>query len=82
MGSYALPRPVIRRKIRGLLPALVVGVLGAVATLVAPPAAHAAENTIAAEHARRRGGAERPLLRHRHRLGQTGRLGVHDDRGP
>ncbi|CAM5706438.1 Beta-xylanase OS=Streptomyces antimycoticus OX=68175 GN=SSPO_020750 PE=3 SV=1 [Streptomyces antimycoticus] len=48
MGSYALPRPVIRRKIRGLLLALVVGVLGAVATLVAPPTARAAENTLGA----------------------------------
>ncbi|MDX2524466.1 endo-1,4-beta-xylanase [Streptomyces europaeiscabiei] len=48
MGSYALPRPVVRRKIRGLLLALLVGVLGAVATLVAPPTAHAAENTLGA----------------------------------
>lgn len=48
MGSYALPRPVIRRKIRGLLLALVVGVLGAVTALVAPPTAHAAESTLGA----------------------------------
>lgn len=48
MGSYALPRPVVRRKIRTLLPALVVGVLGAAAALVAPPPAHAAENTLGA----------------------------------
>ena len=48
MGSYALPRPVVRRKIRGLLLALVVGVLGTVATLVLPPTAHAAENTLGA----------------------------------
>ncbi|KQX77316.1 MULTISPECIES: endo-1,4-beta-xylanase [Streptomyces] len=48
MGSYVLPRPVIRRKIRSLLLALVVGVLGAVATLVAPPTSHAAENTLGA----------------------------------
>ncbi|MFH8237709.1 endo-1,4-beta-xylanase [Streptomyces sp. NPDC018321] len=48
MGSYALPRPDIRRKLRGLLPAMVVGVLGAVAALVAPPTAHAAESTLGA----------------------------------
>ncbi|MEV0785984.1 endo-1,4-beta-xylanase [Streptomyces sp. NPDC050423] len=49
MGSYALPRPVIvRRKIRRLLLALVVGVLGAAAALVAPPGAHAAESTLGA----------------------------------
>ncbi|KOV66844.1 1,4-beta-xylanase [Streptomyces sp. NRRL WC-3618] len=49
MGSYALPRPDIRfRKIRGLLVALVVGVLGTVAALVTPPTAHAAENTLGA----------------------------------
>src|SRR3954466_2700737 len=46
MGSYALPRPAVRRKIRGLLPALVVVVLAAVAALVPPPTAHAAENTL------------------------------------
>ncbi|MET8176972.1 endo-1,4-beta-xylanase [Streptomyces clavifer] len=48
MGSYVLPRPVIRRKIRSLLLALIVGVLGTVATLVAPPTSHAAENTLGA----------------------------------
>ncbi|MFH8484040.1 endo-1,4-beta-xylanase [Streptomyces longisporoflavus] len=42
MGSYALPRSVIRQRLRGLLLALVVGVLGAAAALVAPPTAHAA----------------------------------------
>ncbi|MFF3737873.1 endo-1,4-beta-xylanase [Streptomyces sp. NPDC002566] len=47
MGSYALARPVVR-KVRGLLWALVVGVLGVVAALVAPPTAHAAENTLGA----------------------------------
>lgn len=46
MGSYALPGPVGRRKIRGLLSALVVGGLGAVAAPVAPPPARAAENTL------------------------------------
>ncbi|MFF7852711.1 endo-1,4-beta-xylanase [Streptomyces sp. NPDC007904] len=48
MGSYALPRPVVRRKIRSLLLTLVVGVLGAVVALVAPPTAHAAESTLGA----------------------------------
>ncbi|GAA2292291.1 endo-1,4-beta-xylanase [Streptomyces atrovirens] len=48
MGSYALPRSVARRKIRGLLLALVVGVLGAATALVTPPAAHAAESTLGA----------------------------------
>ncbi|CAL9334315.1 endo-1,4-beta-xylanase [Streptomyces sp. enrichment culture] len=48
MGSYALPRPSVRRKIGGLLPALLVGVLGATATLAAPPPAHAAESTLGA----------------------------------
>ncbi|MDX2681881.1 endo-1,4-beta-xylanase [Streptomyces sp. NY05-11A] len=48
MGSYALPRTVVRRKIRGLLLALVAGVLGVVAALAAPPTAHAAENTLGA----------------------------------
>ncbi|MDX3310003.1 endo-1,4-beta-xylanase [Streptomyces sp. NPDC054884] len=52
MGSYALPGPPVRRKIRGLMSALVVGILGVVAalvgTLVAPPTAHAAENTLGA----------------------------------
>jgi endo-1,4-beta-xylanase len=48
MGSYALPRSVTRRKIRSLLLALVVGVLGAVTALAAPPTAHATENTLGA----------------------------------
>ncbi|MCG7206631.1 endo-1,4-beta-xylanase [Streptomyces arenae] len=48
MGSYALPRSLTRRKIRSLLLALVVGVLGAVTALAAPPTAHAAENTLGA----------------------------------
>ncbi|MEU5184261.1 endo-1,4-beta-xylanase [Streptomyces longwoodensis] len=48
MGSYALPGPVVRRKIRGLLLAVVVGVLGVVSALVTPPAAHAAESTLGA----------------------------------
>ncbi|GGW20662.1 beta-xylanase [Streptomyces capoamus] len=48
MGSYALPRSVIRRKIRGLLLAPAVGVLGLVTALAAPPAAHAAQNTLGA----------------------------------
>ncbi|WP_316770411.1 endo-1,4-beta-xylanase [Streptomyces sasae] len=48
MGLYALPRSGTRRKIRSLLLALVVGVLGAVTALAAPPTAHAAENTLGA----------------------------------
>ncbi|MFE0370491.1 MULTISPECIES: endo-1,4-beta-xylanase [Streptomyces] len=48
MGSYALPRPDIRRKARGLLLALAVGVLGTATALVAPPPAHAAESTLGA----------------------------------
>ncbi|MGW3462655.1 endo-1,4-beta-xylanase, partial [Streptomyces olivaceoviridis] len=48
MGSYALPRSGIRRTIRGLLLTLVVGVLGAVTALAAPPTAHAAESTLGA----------------------------------
>ncbi|MFJ5780324.1 endo-1,4-beta-xylanase [Streptomyces sp. NPDC093094] len=48
MGSYALPGPVVRRKIRVLLPVLVAGVLGVVAALVAPPPAQAAESTLGA----------------------------------
>ncbi|MGV9290931.1 endo-1,4-beta-xylanase [Streptomyces sp. NPDC003719] len=48
MGSYALPRPVLRRKIRILLPTLVAGVLGVVGAVVAPPTAHAAESTLGA----------------------------------
>ncbi|MFF8503664.1 endo-1,4-beta-xylanase [Streptomyces anulatus] len=46
MGSYALPRTAVRPKIRSLLPALVIGVLGVVTTLVAPPTSYAAENTL------------------------------------
>ncbi|GAA2564608.1 MULTISPECIES: endo-1,4-beta-xylanase [Streptomyces] len=48
MGSYALPRSAVRQKSRALLLALVVGVLGVVTALVAPPRAHAAENTLGA----------------------------------
>ncbi|MDF6017260.1 endo-1,4-beta-xylanase [Streptomyces sp. JH34] len=48
MGSYALTRPVTRRKTRGPLLTLVVGVLVTAAALVAPPTAHAAENTLGA----------------------------------
>jgi endo-1,4-beta-xylanase len=48
MGSYALPGPVVRRKTRSLLSALVIGVLGASAALVAPQEAHAAESTLGA----------------------------------
>ncbi|MFI2373499.1 endo-1,4-beta-xylanase [Streptomyces sp. NPDC018964] len=48
MGSYALPRPAVRRKVRVLLLALVAGVLGVVAALVAPPSAQAAESTLGA----------------------------------
>ncbi|MEU7382369.1 MULTISPECIES: endo-1,4-beta-xylanase [unclassified Streptomyces] len=48
MGSFALPRPVVRRKIRVVLLALVAGVLGVVAALVSPPTAHAAESTLGA----------------------------------
>ncbi|MFJ4708701.1 endo-1,4-beta-xylanase [Streptomyces anulatus] len=46
MGSYALPRTAVRPKVRSLLPALVIGVLGVVTTLVAPPTSYAAENTL------------------------------------
>ncbi|MFF4084658.1 endo-1,4-beta-xylanase [Streptomyces sp. NPDC001777] len=48
MGSFPLPGPVVRLKIRSLLLALVVGVLGVAAALVAPPASHAAESTLGA----------------------------------
>jgi endo-1,4-beta-xylanase len=48
MGSYAPPRPVVRRKIRALLLALVAGVLGVVAALAVPPSAQAAESTLGA----------------------------------
>ncbi|MFG2175947.1 endo-1,4-beta-xylanase [Streptomyces niveus] len=46
MALNALPRTVVRRKIRGLLLALVAVVLGAVAALGAPPRADAAESTL------------------------------------
>ncbi|MFI7336381.1 endo-1,4-beta-xylanase [Streptomyces sp. NPDC050085] len=48
MGSYALSGPDIRRRTRGLLLALVVGVLVAVGALAAPLRAHAAESTLGA----------------------------------
>ncbi|WP_324785222.1 endo-1,4-beta-xylanase [Streptomyces sp. H51] len=48
MGSYALARPVVRRKIRVLMLTLAVGILGVVAALVTPPRAHAAESTLGA----------------------------------
>jgi endo-1,4-beta-xylanase len=48
MALNALPRTVVRRKIRGLLLALVAVVLGAVAALGAPPRADAAESTLGA----------------------------------
>ncbi|MFJ8951190.1 endo-1,4-beta-xylanase [Streptomyces sp. NPDC102381] len=48
MGPYALSRPVVHRRLRGLLLSLVVIALGAAAALVAPPAAHAAESTLGA----------------------------------
>ncbi|MDG9726800.1 MULTISPECIES: endo-1,4-beta-xylanase [unclassified Streptomyces] len=48
MGSYALPRSAVRRKIRGLLLALVVGATGTATALVTPPTAHAAESTLGA----------------------------------
>lgn len=48
MGPHPLPKPAVRRRIRGLLPTLVVGVLAAVTALVAPPTAHAAESTLGA----------------------------------
>ncbi|MEV7424579.1 MULTISPECIES: endo-1,4-beta-xylanase [unclassified Streptomyces] len=48
MGLYALPGTLVRRKIRGPLVALVVGVLGATAALGAPPTAQAAESTLGA----------------------------------
>ncbi|MGW0468643.1 endo-1,4-beta-xylanase [Streptomyces sp. NPDC003027] len=48
MGSHAIRPPTVRQKTGGLLLALVVGVLGQVAALVAPPTAHAAESTLGA----------------------------------
>lgn len=46
MRSNAIPQLTVRRKIGGLCAALVVGVLGAAAVLVAPPTSHAAESTL------------------------------------
>ncbi|MFC8430421.1 endo-1,4-beta-xylanase [Streptomyces sp. NPDC057253] len=48
MGSYALLRPGVRWRSRGLLPALLVGVLCTIAALITPPTAHAAESTLGA----------------------------------
>ncbi|WP_418955567.1 endo-1,4-beta-xylanase [Streptomyces tritici] len=48
MGSHSLPPPTVRRKISGLCTALIVGVLGSAAVLVAPPTSHAAESTLGA----------------------------------
>ena len=48
MGSNAIPPPAVHRKIGVLLIALIVGILGSVATLVTPPTAHAAEPTLGA----------------------------------
>ncbi|MFD7974534.1 endo-1,4-beta-xylanase [Streptomyces sp. NPDC059071] len=46
MRSPAVPPSTVRRKIGGLCAALIVGVLGSTAALVAPPASHAAESTL------------------------------------
>ncbi|MGC9380999.1 endo-1,4-beta-xylanase [Streptomyces sp. MH13] len=48
MGSYALPGSAARQKVHRLLLALIVGALGAVTALVAPPSAYAAESTLGA----------------------------------
>ncbi|MEV5018002.1 endo-1,4-beta-xylanase [Streptomyces sp. NPDC053780] len=48
MGSSTFPRSTVRRKIRGLLLALVVGATGTATALVTPPPAHAAESTLGA----------------------------------
>ncbi|MEU1850556.1 endo-1,4-beta-xylanase [Streptomyces sp. NPDC019990] len=48
MGSYAIPPPAVRQRLRGLLTVLVIGVLGVIGALVAPPRAHAAESTLGA----------------------------------
>ncbi|MFI9586370.1 endo-1,4-beta-xylanase [Streptomyces sp. NPDC052236] len=48
MGLNAIPPPTVRRKIVGLCMALVVGVLGSAAVLVAPQTSHAAESTLGA----------------------------------
>ncbi|MFD3335369.1 endo-1,4-beta-xylanase [Streptomyces sp. NPDC058700] len=46
MRLTASPPSTVRRKIRGLCTALIVGVLGSAAVLVAPPTSHAAETTL------------------------------------
>ncbi|GGR85430.1 MULTISPECIES: endo-1,4-beta-xylanase [Streptomyces] len=48
MGSYALPRSAVRRRLRGPLMALLVGALGSVGALAAPTTANAAESTLGA----------------------------------
>ncbi|MFF7953210.1 endo-1,4-beta-xylanase [Streptomyces griseorubiginosus] len=48
MGSYALPRSGVGRRIRGSLLALIIGGLGATTALVTSPPAHAAESTLGA----------------------------------
>ncbi|WP_020140572.1 endo-1,4-beta-xylanase [Streptomyces sp. 351MFTsu5.1] len=48
MGSYALPRSGVGRRIRGALLALIIPVLGASTALVSSPSAHAAESTLGA----------------------------------
>ncbi|MFF3967237.1 endo-1,4-beta-xylanase [Streptomyces griseorubiginosus] len=48
MGSYALPRSGVGRRIRGAMLALIIPVLGATAALVTSPPAHAAESTLGA----------------------------------
>ncbi|MET8579141.1 endo-1,4-beta-xylanase, partial [Streptomyces sp. NPDC005012] len=48
MGSYALPRSDVRRRIRGLLLALLVGAVGLATALVGLPTASAAESTLGA----------------------------------
>ncbi|MEU6159683.1 endo-1,4-beta-xylanase, partial [Streptomyces sp. NPDC047130] len=48
MGSSALPGPRVRRKIRGLLLALLVGAVGLATALVGLPTASAAESTLGA----------------------------------
>ncbi|MFF4034187.1 endo-1,4-beta-xylanase [Streptomyces sviceus] len=48
MGLYALPGHGVRWRIRSLTLAVLIGVVSAVAALVTPPAAHAAESTLGA----------------------------------
>ncbi|SDJ56926.1 endo-1,4-beta-xylanase [Streptomyces indicus] len=48
MGSYALPPPARRRRLRVLLASLAVGALGTTGVLAAPPSAQAAESTLGA----------------------------------